>query len=172
MMNNSQNGDGKSRAPINRIAEVAKKSATPAEAHENEIIAAVAGRYDQIDALWLRAEEDLRRFRLHTVVCTLPFESFSLDPNDFEGQGDKEHHCLGFLRYGKSWRICHGVYRDLPPGYDEEPHWTPISDCSMEMRIKVIPVFQELRQKVIESVEQTVPKLDAALANFRRLLDR
>jgi hypothetical protein len=170
-MNPSQNGDGKSRAPINRIAAVAKKPATPADEHENQIIAALAGRYDQLDALWQHAEEDLKRFRLHSVVATAPFKSFPLFADDFEGKGPHECHFLGFLRCGKGWRICYGVSHDTPSGVEDETHWTPISDCSVDVRIETIPVFEELRKKVVETAEQSVPKLDTALANFRRILE-
>ena len=129
---------------------------------ENQIIAALAGRYDQLDALWQHAEEDLKRFRLHNVVTTAPFKSIPLFED--RGCGDPhEYHVLGFLRCGKSWRICYGVSRDAPDGGEDGPHWTPISDCSVDLRIEVIPVFEELRKTVVETAEQSVPKLDAAL---------
>jgi hypothetical protein len=171
-MNPSQNGDGKSRTPINRIAAVATKPATPADEHENQIIAALAGRYNQLDALWQHAEEDLKRFRLHSVVATAPFKSFPLLENDFDGKGPHEYHFLGFLRCGKSWRICYGVSQHMPSGDEDEPHWTPISDCSVDVRIEAIPVFEELRKKVVETAEQSVPKLDTALDTFRGILSR
>jgi hypothetical protein len=171
-MNHSENGDGKNRAPTSRIASGAKKPPTPADAHESQIIAALAGRYDQLDALWQHAEEDLKRFRLHSVVATAPFKSFPLFDNDHDGSGPREYHFLGFLRCGKSWRICYGVSQDMPSGVEDEPHWTPISDCSVDQRIETIPVFEELRKKVVETAEQSVPKLDTALQNFRRILER
>jgi hypothetical protein len=171
-MNHSQNGDGKDRAPTNRIASAAKKPVTPGEQNENQIIAALAGRYDQLDALWQHAEEDLKRFRLHTVVATTPFKRFPLFDTP-DGSGPSEYHFLGFLRCGKSWRICYGISQDSPNGYeDEQPRWTPISDCSVDVRIETIPVFEELRRKVVETAEQSVPKLDRALENFRRILER
>jgi hypothetical protein len=170
-MTPSQTGDGKSRIPINRIASVAKKPATAGDEHENQIIVALAGRYDQLDALWHQAEEDLKRFRLHSVVATRPFKSIPLLENDIDGNGPHEYHFLGFLRCGKSWRICYGVSQDTPHGVEDEPHWTPISDCSVDLRIETIPVFEELRKKVVETAEQSVPKLDTALENFRRVLN-
>lgn len=171
-MHPSQNGDGKSRAPTNRIAAVVNNPAPPVDEHENKIIAALGGRYEQLDALWHQAEEDLKRFRLHSVVATAPFKSFPLFENDFDGKGPHEYHFLGFLRCGKSWRICYGVSCDAPNGAEDEPHWTPISDCSVDVRIETIPVFEELRKKVVETAEESVPKLDTALENFRRILSR
>ena len=165
-MHHSQNGDGKNRAPSTRFT-----PPTPAEEREVKIIAALAGRYDQLDALWQHAEEDLRRFRLHNPVQTAPFKSFPLFDNDYEERGPRQYHMLGFLRCGKNWRICYGVYHDPVNGPDEEPHWTPISDCSVDLRVEVIPVFEELRKKVVETAEQSVPKLDKALEKFREILD-
>lgn len=165
-MHHSQNGDGKNCALTNRFT-----SPTPAEEREDQIIAALAGRYDQLDGLWQHAEEDLRRFRLHTPVMTAPFKSNPLFASDYDERGPRAYYMLGFLRCGKHWRICYGVQHDPVNGPDEEPHWTPISDCSVEMRIEAIPVFEELRKKVVETAEQTVPKLDKALANFRQILE-
>lgn len=169
-MSTSQIGDGKGRAPNHRVAAGAKKPVPPVDEPESQIIAALAGRYDQLDALWQQAEEDLKRFRLHTVVATAPFKSFPLLEDDIEGKGPHEYHFLGFLRCGKSWRICYGVSQDSQNGVPDEPHWTPISDCSVDLRIETIPQFEELRKKVVETARQSVPKLDTALESFRRIL--
>src|SRR5262249_23982110 len=115
---------------------------------------------------------DLKRFRLHSVVATAPFKSFPLFENDFEGKGPHEYHFLGFLRCGKGWRICYGVSQDPQGGGEEVPHWTPISDRSVDGRIETIQVLEELRKKVVETAEQSVPKLETALENFRRILER
>lgn len=171
-MNHSKNGDGKGRPPSDCFAVAAKKPTTPGEEHENHIIAALAGRYDQLDALWKRAEDDLKRFRLHSLVQTGHFKSFPLFQDDLEGKGPHEYHFLGFLRCGKGWRICYGVSRDAPNGVEDETCWTPIGDCSVDVRIEAIPVFEELRKKVVETAEQSVPKLDTALETFRRILAR
>jgi hypothetical protein len=165
----STNGDGKSRAPTNRTSGDQKTAqpATPQDEREQQIIAALASRYEQLDALWQTAEEDLKQFRLHTVVATRPFRTIPLCE---DVTGASEYHRLGFLRLGKGWRICYGVDADAPNGQTEETRWTPISDCSVDLRIEAMPVFEELRQKVVETAEQSVPKLDTALANFRRIL--
>src|SRR5438132_13313698 len=68
----SSNGDGKNRVPTNRIPCETKTAepANPQQKHEQQIITWLADRYEQLDALWEAAEDDLRRFRLHTVVVT------------------------------------------------------------------------------------------------------
>ena len=69
----SVNGDGKKRPPSNRISPVdGQRSAhlnNPEAEREQQIIEALKGRYDEIEALWTQAEEDLKRFRIpHAVV--------------------------------------------------------------------------------------------------------
>ena len=168
----SRTGDGQICAPTNRSSSTAgaAKPAKPEDQHETQVIAALGDRYEQLDALWQSAEEDLKRFRLHTPVRTLPFNPVPVFPDN--ENGPCEYEVLGFLRIGKGWRICFGVGAEgCNNPRDEEVQWTPISDCAIDRRIEAIPKFEELRKLVVETAEQSVPKLDTALTTFRRILD-
>jgi hypothetical protein len=164
-MNNrfSTNGDGEKSSPndVSRSMDGQKPAHPDSPNHENEqhVIKALRGRYDEIEALWNEAEEDLKRFRI---------------PQDVEHCYETENRChpcihylLGFVRYGKGWRICHGECDD---NYRDEPAWKPIIECPLDVRLKMISYFQNLRKKVIEAAEDAIPKLDKAISSFRKVL--
>ena len=167
-MNNrfSTNGDGKDRAPNDRIFSHldGHQPAHPDTQHEQQIIEALTGRYDQIEALWNKAEEDLKRFRIpHAVEHCYA--------SDYEGY--PTHYSLVWMRYGKGWRICHEVrtaYSEIDEKHPDECEWKPIIECSLDVRLAMIPHFEALRKKVIEAAEKAVPTLDEAISSFRKIL--
>jgi hypothetical protein len=170
-MNNrfSKNGDGKSRAPTDRISGVGDHQpthpATQNNDRERQIIEALKGRYDEIEALWEQAEEDLKRFRIpHAVEYCYDSDCESAYPI---------HYRLSFTRYGKGWRICHETLIEYSIGGShqrDELETKPIVECSLDVRVAMIHHFEALRKKVIEAAKNAVPKLDEAISSFRKLL--
>src|SRR5207248_3174216 len=131
---------------------------------EQQIIEALTGRYDEVEALWNEAEQDLKRFRVpHAVEHCYR--------SDYDN-GVPTHYLLGWMRYGKDWRICRGVrlaYSEFEERPDEDD-WTPVVDSSLEARLSLMDEFERLRSKVVEEAEKAIPKLDDAIAKFRRIL--
>ena len=167
----STNGDGKKRPPNNRISSVDGQPPSPPDnpkdKHEQQIIKALKGRYDQIEALWTEAEEHLKRFRIPHAVQHCYFR-------DYE-HGWPEHHVLWWMRYGKAWRIVHETrtaYSEVDDKHPDECDWKPITECPLDLRLAMISEFENLRQKVIEAAEQAVPTLDEAISSFRTILKR
>ena len=164
----SMNGDGKHRAPNNRISSSlgGQKPGQPENEREQQTIKALTARYDEIEALWNRAEEDLKRFRV-------PYAVVHCYSSDYETGGPPLHYSLSFRRYGKGWRICYEIakaYSELNPGAQDEWDCTPIIECPLDRRLAMIPVFKALRKMVVEAAEQAVPTLDEAISDFRNLL--
>src|SRR5688572_19076487 len=97
----SSNGDGKDRTPNNRISSHldGQRPAHPDNQHEQLTIQALTDRYDQIEALWNEAEDDLKRFRV-----PYPIEYCYDTDSD---HGPTVEYALCWMRYGKAWRICH-----------------------------------------------------------------
>jgi hypothetical protein len=148
----SMNGDGKKPAP--------------AEEQEKKIIEALTGRYDELEQLWEKAEKDLKRFRVpHDIRHRYLTKYLGEDP-----EGPAFQFYLGFVKYGKGWRICHGCYFD--EDRDGDIDWKPVIESTVDVRLETIPHFEELRKKVIEAAEKCVPKLDKAIAEFRTVLKR
>jgi hypothetical protein len=165
----STNGDGKSRAPKNRTLPVDGQTPAnpdnPQNEHEQQIIKALKGRYDEIEALWKQAEEDLKRFRIPHAVQHCYF-------SDYE-HGYPEHHVLWWIRYGKAWRIVHEIrtaYSEFDDKRPDECEWKPITECPLDLRLAMIAEFKNLRQKVVEAADQAVPTLDEAISSFRKIL--
>ena len=164
-MNDRLNGDGKKRPSGNRISSTdAQTPAQPAN-REQQIIEALKGRYDEIEALWNKAEEDLKRFRIPHAVEHCYFSDYD--------HSYPIHHALWWTRYGKEWRICHEqrtAYSEVDDKHPDECDCKPITECSLNLRLAMISEFENLRRKVIEAAEKAVPTLDEAISNFRTIL--
>jgi hypothetical protein len=167
----SVNGDGKGRPPNDRISPT-KGAAKPARPdnpqadREEQVIKSLRERYDQIEALWTEAEEDLKRFR---VPHRVEHRYYS----DYE-HGYPEHHGLWWTRYGKGWRIVHEVrtaYSEVDDKRPDECEWKPITECPLDLRLAMIAEFENLRKKVIDAAEKAVPALDDAIYSFRKILE-
>ncbi len=163
----SKNGDGKNRPPKAGIpAGIGGQKATQSNNLENDreqhVITTLTERYDEIEALWNEAEEDLKRFHVPYPVVYWYATGIHEESNGQYGYG------LGFVRYGKGWRICHGEY--FEGAHPDEPDWKPVIECPVDIRIKMMGHFETLRKKVIETAENAVPKLDKAIASFRKVL--
>ena len=162
-MNNrfSINGDGKQRA---HSAQNAPPPKQPNE-HERQVIDSLTGRYDELEALWKEAEKDLKQFRIPSPVMHLLYSDYECCPS--------RNFFLAWTRYGKEWRICHVqqyAISEVDDQREDECDTTPIIDCPVETRLHMISQFENLRRKVIEEAEKVVPRLDEAIANFRKIL--
>lgn len=167
----SMNGDGKKRPPSDRISvnvdgQQPAQPAKPENRREAEIILALRGRYDAIEALWNEAEEDLKSFRIpHDVLYPYRTEISEDERNP------AYIYYLGFVRYGKGWRICHGSRDDYPLTPDDHDFgWKPIIECTLDVRVETFDHFAGLRKKVIESAVNAIPRLDEKIARFRKVL--
>ena len=110
-------------------------------------------RYDQLNALWLQAEEQLTQ--LH-IPCSV---YYPYDKNH-EPDGATIYKCLGLQKVKGKWRICHGIYEEW---CQPEPYWTPITECSAESRVEATKHLDGLRKAVVESAERFIPKVDEAI---------
>ena len=158
----SMNGDGKKPEPRERLSMNGDGEKPPdRDEREKQVIKALSGRYDELEALWEEAEKDLKRFRVPHEVHHR-YKQFVETRN-----GLSWDYFLGFLRYGKDWRICHCVFCDR---CDDEFEWKPVVECTVDVRLETVPHFAELRKKVVEAAEKFVPKLEKAIASFRETL--
>src|SRR5262245_7253879 len=85
-------------------------------------------RYDQLNALWLKAEEQIAKYHIpHAVEYIYAPDDHPNDPTDS---------CLGVVKIKGQWRICHGYYR---PAYEPFAYeWTPITECAAAIRVQVV----------------------------------
>lgn len=148
----SLNGDGKT--PSSDVVE-----------RQRQVAKDLSARFKQLNSLWLDAEESLKTIPL-PVDAHIQYASD--DVYDEHPGGPQIVHCLGFVKSSGGWRICNGSRHDEYPehGFD----WKPITECTLDLRVKLIPHLGKLREKVFEAAEQCVPRLDQALEDFRKTL--
>jgi hypothetical protein len=118
-------------------------------------------RYDELNALWLEAEEQLTKLHIPQPVC------YSYAKYDEDWRSPNEgwiEECLGLQKVKGKWRICHAAYR---PWCEPEADWTPIIECSAQTRVEAARHLAGLRQAVVESAENFVPKVDDAIESLR-----
>jgi hypothetical protein len=127
---------------------------------------ALLGRYDQLNSLWLQAEEQLTRFHIPRPVY-FAYRTYERDV------GDPSHlinDCLGIQRIKGKWRICHAV--DCHPNVDEyNPEWTPIAECSVETRAEAAKYLPQLRERIVETAENFIPVVEKAIAELKKALN-
>lgn len=117
-------------------------------------------RYDELNDLWLRAEEQLAKYHIPIEVDCV-YRSW-----DVEGTPWSQGKSLGMRKLGNSkWRICFAHWHE---GYPEEDlSWIPIVDCPVEIRVEAAEHLNDLREAIVKSSEQFIPKVDAAIAALK-----
>lgn len=113
-------------------------------------------RYDELNALWLQAEEQLTQFHIPRPVY-YKYDEYQ-DPNGQQGATTSKY--LSLQKIKGKWRICHSLYEDW---CDHEHGLTPITECSAQVRIEAVEHFDKFRTKVVKSTEDFIPEVDEAI---------
>jgi len=114
-------------------------------------------RYDQLNALWLKAEERLTKYHIPRSVEHI-YRECLIDERD-PGSGPVWD-CLGLQKVKGKWRICWGSYCYSDP---EPSVWTPITECSAEIRVGAAMHLPGLEEAVVKSAETFIPRVDGAI---------
>lgn len=118
-------------------------------------------RYDELNALWTQAEEQITKLHIPCGVECF-YYSWADDPQtDYENN----HFVLGIQKIGGKWRICHGYCCDS--GGQEVSDWTAITECSAETRVRAAPHLSKLREEVVMTAERFIPRVDKAINELR-----
>jgi hypothetical protein len=123
-------------------------------------------RYDQLNALWEKAEEQLCKNHIPREVL-FPFNSFDMNPGERNAQILQ---CLGLQKIKGKWRICYVEFPDRCECALE--WWTPIIECSAEIRVQAAKHLSAFRKYTIEQAEAFVPEVDDAIQQLSSALDR
>jgi hypothetical protein len=137
---------------------------------ESSIIHALNERYERLNALWRKAEAELRRFPVPSTVRIL-LRSFS-DPEDPEAEmrGFQVHEFMAWHRCESEWRICFGTRDDRIPDHLDSFGWKPVTDCSLSVRNELAPLFGKLKSEVVAAAKATIPKLDSSISTLESQL--
>jgi hypothetical protein len=127
-------------------------------------------RYDQLNALWEKAEERLTRFHVPTAVQTISVDYCDEDGNpDSDPDSGALGFCLGLQKIKGKWRICYGEY--YSPN-QREADWQPITECSAEIRVDAVRLLPHLEMAVVESAEKFIPRVDSAIQSLTEALGK
>ncbi len=129
--------------------------------------AVISQRYDKLNAVWKKAEDDLREY-------LVPFEvvhEYKRTPHPNEElsrqYGFDVAECLAWTKTRTGWHLCHGYLDESSNGGENvEYSYTPILDSSIDRRNECVIAFKDLKKKVIETAQQLVQKLDDNIASL------
>ncbi len=108
-------------------------------------------RYDQINALWQKAEQELAKEHIPRW--------FSHDFND-DGRFCES---LAMMKHRGEWRIH---YAEIDLACQDMTEYKLITDCSGEIRVRVMRELPGLRQAAVESAERFVKEADEAICQM------
>lgn len=123
-------------------------------------------RYDHLNALWQKAEEQLAKMHI-----PLPVEhKYGEYCEDWRDASTVIYECLGMQKFAGKWRICYGRYHLLSEDTPDE--WTPICECSARVRVRAAKHIPGLREAIVKSAEAFVPTVDEAIQALSESLDQ
>lgn len=118
----------------------------------------------EISALWSQAEELLKSFRCPYAVRILLEKP--------AGNSGIDKRMLAWRRFDNSpegnlgWHIVYEVSYRI-----REDEAIALINAPLAIRMEMIDHFNELRTAVIMECEKMIPRLDKAIAEFKRILD-
>jgi hypothetical protein len=156
--------------PLTKTAPVPRKQPPPnGNAVERPASDPLLARYDELNALWNKAEEDFSAMRVPHCV---PHEVRRVSYGPPE-ENCPPHDVVTFLqwdRYNNQWRIlvAHHVYYDT--GGDEAGDVKPVAESPMDVRVKMAAHLGELRRKMKDAREAYIPEVAEAIAQMKQAL--
>jgi hypothetical protein len=78
---------------------------------------------------------------------------------------------LAYVKLKSQWRICVIQQTDHYDRPDYNHEHTPITECSVDIRLEMIEWFPKLREEVIKVTKSFVPKIKNKVAEFEALLE-
>ena len=117
-------------------------------------------RYDVLNAHWLQVEEQLTAFHIPRSVSY----AYKKYPDPDGAEGGMIHKRLGLRKIRGKWRICYCLYYyDAFPDMED---WTPITECSAEIRVEAARHVEGLREAIVKSAESFISRVDKAISSL------
>lgn len=118
-------------------------------------IAKASPLYDRINSVWEKAEDF---FRSQGILAPVSY--------CYTGDHNSEQY-LGLQKMSGKWRLCHGYFNNSDPDGTE---WKLITDEPIERRVSLLKYIAELYEKLVESNEAVIPKLENAAEEAEKTL--
>jgi len=138
-----------SASPVQKIRTADDLKSAP----DKVLISTLNDRYTKLNEVWADAEADLKQFPIPHYVEVIA--------------DDHDSWCsyLGFVKVKGAWRICWGSLHQQDP--EQDYGWTPVGECTLDVRLKAVQHFVPLREKVRTAAEKTVAEVDDAISTLQ-----
>lgn len=122
--------------------------------------------FAQVNSNWEKVESYLKaKGVLHSVEHSFGQLEKWLDPGTCDTFGDR---LIGIQRVKGKWRVCYGTFYYCDP--NGETDWTPITECSMEIRIELLEHVPKLFEALVVANEKYIPTLEKAVEKSNEVL--
>jgi hypothetical protein len=122
---------------------------------------------DQLNKCWVEAEERLRTLNVgHDLVVHHRYEE-----TDHPSPVAAEFECkLGFRKLAKGWCICYGIGPTMLEWWEHPWGWTPILECSQDVRKQAAHLMKSLIQEAEAAAERSRQEAAEASAAIQEAL--
>lgn len=150
----SSNNGAAHPSPKNRLAPPPKP---PLEVRKEEAVAALHEQFDKLNALWTEKEKELVSMHVPTKV----WYNYKSEENEY---GPHINYYIGLAKWRGQWRLLHSTEFVGADDTDD----CPLVEASLEYRLEAAEHFDKLRENLIDTAEQSVAKVQDAIAALSR----
>lgn len=121
--------------------------------------------FDELNSAW----EKIEKFFRTQGILQSAFFPYGVETRWYN-QAESEvvgEYLIGIQKVKGKWHVCYGT-RDLSDY--EISDWTPIAECSTELRIELLNHVDKLFEKLVEANEKFVPEIEQAVAKSQAVL--
>ena len=123
----------------------------------------VSPLFDELNKTW---EEIEKFFRQQGILRDVLHGFGTLEDERYGPQADL---LIGIQKQRGEWRICYGTYYYNNP--EDVTNWTPVTECSTEVRIELLDHVNDLFEKLVKRNEEFIPELEQAVAKSHSVLE-
>jgi hypothetical protein len=141
------------------------------EEKNDEVNKVLEARFTQLNAALEAHEAKLKAMMVPKDTWIL--YASETDEDERSGQVHGEYQFfIGMVKLRGTWRLCHGNCYQSCTGPDEDFNWKPITEASIEDRLKASEHINELREAIVEEKEKLIPEVEKAIATLAKSLER
>jgi hypothetical protein len=127
----------------------------------NAAIETLATRYDALNEKFVAAENKLKALK--------PLRPAWVDyDTTSQEDGPTYWDLLGLYKLDGKWRLVHAVDNELNDDGSGPYDLKPITECSIEIRIRAAKEVRRLHEEIVKQKESAIPKVEEAIAELTK----